>query len=164
MSSDTGAFRYSNATADTYKKAGMLLSLGIDHARISHLLYFSKSEAQIRAEGLASENLKVAHNGRTAYSHVTERELSDNSLGLSDFDTAIDIVRSLIGVEIAVFLKEVRPGEFKVSLRSTGADVSLIAKKFGGGGHIRAAGCTVSGATAEDAISAILFEIEKIYQ
>ena len=164
MSSDTGAFRYSNATADTYKKAGMLLSLGIDHARISHLLYFSKSEAQIRAEGLASAKLKTAAGGKIAYSYVTQSELSNSSLHLSDFDTAIDIVRSLIGVEIALFAKEVRPGEFKASLRSTGADVSLIAKEFGGGGHVRAAGCTVSGATAEDAISAILFEIEKIYQ
>ena len=108
-----------------------------------------------------SHIIKTEH---LTYSYVTEAELSENGLQLADLDTGIDGVRSLIGVEIALFLKEVRPGEFKISLRSTGADVSLIAKEFGGGGHVRAAGCTVSGTTADDAISAILFEIEKIYQ
>lgn len=164
MSSDTGAFRYSNATADTYKKASALLSLGIDHARISHLLYFSKSREQILAEQIASKNMRTVENGKIAYSYATADELSKNGLSLSDFDTGIDIVRSLIGVEIALFAKETAAGEFKVSLRSVGADVSKIAQNFGGGGHIRAAGCTVCAPTAEEAISKIIREIEQNYQ
>lgn len=160
MSSDTGAFRYSNATADTYKKAAMLLSLGIDHARISHLLYFSKTREQILAEEITSKNLKTADGGKIAYSYVSRDELSNTNLSLADFDTGIDVVRSLIGVEIALFAKETAEGEFKVSLRSTGADVSKIAKELGGGGHIRAAGCTVRAETAEKAISDIIIKIE----
>lgn len=160
MSSDTGAFRYSNATEDTYKKAAMLLSLGIDHARISHLLYFSKSREQILAEEIASKNLKTAHDGKIAYSYVSADELSNYKLSLSDFDTGIDVVRSLIGVRIALFAKQTAEGEFKVSLRSIDDDVSKVAQSFGGGGHVRAAGCTVRAATAEAAISKIILEIE----
>lgn len=162
MSSDTGAFRYSNATEDTYRKAGRLVALGADHAKISHLLYFSKSEEQIRAEGITAERIRTALGGRVAYSSVTRDKLRECSLTLPDFDTGIDIVRSLIGVEIALFAKEIAEGEFKISLRSTGQDVASIAASLGGGGHVRSAGCTVKAANAEGAIRTVIEKIEQI--
>lgn len=163
MSSDTGAFRYSNATAATYEKASRLISLGADHARISHLLFFSKTESKIRAEGITATKMRTAFDGKVAYSSISNRELEREGLDRLDFDTGIDVVRSLLGVEIALFAKETeKGGNFKVSLRSTDADVSIIAASLGGGGHVRAAGCTVAAESADEAIGIVLEKIKEI--
>ena len=82
---------------------------------------------------------------------------------MEHFETAIDIVRSVIGVEISFVIKETDKGEYKVSLRSTGADVARISASFGGGGHIRAAGCTVMAENITAAANTVLEKIENEY-
>lgn len=143
ISSDTGCFRFSNATASAHRAAARLLDFGIDAADINHRLFDSKSAAQIAAEGFAAREL------HTPLPYVTGLCISRaarEALGvsLSDFETAIDIVRSLTGTEIAYVIKETDDKRFRISLRSTGADVGAVAAALGGGGHVRAAGCTVT--------------------
>lgn len=163
MSSDTGGFVYSNTSAKTYRRAAELVECGIDHAEINHRLFHSKSKAALKAEGLTAGNLKTAEDGRVAYFALSLDLLKYEGLAITDFDTAIDTVRSLSGVEIALFLKEVEHGVYKASLRTTNRNVADIAKTFGGGGHIKAAGCTLKAESIECALSAILAEIHKIY-
>jgi phosphoesterase RecJ-like protein len=161
-SSDTGCFAYSNASARTHELASRLISTGIDTADINHRLFNSKSPEQIRAEGYVATVIKTAADGRIGYATLTKRDLSALSLELEHFDTAIDVVRTLRGIEVALFLKETEDGVFKASMRSTGANVAELCSRHGGGGHIRAAGCSVKGENIEAVARQLTEEIAKI--
>ncbi|MBE6645083.1 MAG: hypothetical protein E7612_06885 [Ruminococcaceae bacterium] len=141
--------------------AAKLIELGIDAADINRRLFSTKSREQIKAEGFISSKIETDGTGCIAYASLTLNEL--NSLGLKheDFETAIDVIRSLRGSEIAFFLRETEPGKYKASLRSTEKNVALIAQKFGGGGHVRAAGCSLSADSVDEAKAMLLCEIKK---
>lgn len=160
MSSDTAGFRYSSATDSTYKKAAKLINLGIDFSDINHRLFNSKLPEQVRAEGFISSKIAVSMNGRVAYATVTKRDREEIRAPFEFFETAVDIVKQLFGVEIAFVVKETDSGEFRVSLRSTSHNVAKIAIQFGGGGHIRAAGCSPDAKSVEEAAQMILSAIE----
>lgn len=160
ISSDTGCFCYSNASAATYRKAADIMDTGIDFADINHRLFNSKSKEQIKAEGFVASKIALAFDGKVAYTSVSLREREGLGLASEHFETAIDVVRALLGVEIAMFIRETEPGLFKASLRSTGKDVAAIAAEFGGGGHIRAAGCSPKCESIDEAIDALLTAIE----
>lgn len=143
ISSDTGCFRYANVTPRTHEIAAALLAAGANADRINHLLFECRTESELRAGAIAAENLSLHAGGRigvVSLSLAARAGLSDE-----DFETAIDTARSVAGVEIAAAIREMKGGVCRVSLRSTGADVSSVAAAFGGGGHKRAAGCTVEG-------------------
>ena len=100
--------------------------------------------------------------GKVAYATLSTKERESLGISAEHFETAIDVVRSLCGTEIAFVAKEEKEGRIKVSLRSTGYDVASIAKSFGGGGHTRAAGCTVNAKDTEEAAELILRKINNI--
>ncbi len=163
ISSDTGGFRYSNTTPKTLQIASELIEAGVDGAEINRLLFDSKPLKQVIAEGEAIKRLRLHGDGNIAnvflpYSVKEEYELSDEHLG-----TLVDIPRSIYGVEIAFAIKQETPkGEFRVSMRSaTDFDVAAICTMFGGGGHKRAAGCTVYADSIEEAEKMLLNEIYK---
>lgn len=164
ISSDTGSFKYSSASAATFRLAARLLECGVDHPDIAHRLFSQKSLEQIRAEGFIAERILTAADGRLAYATHTKAERA--SLGCSEehFETAIDVVRELLGAEIALVVRETDKGEFKASLRSTGADVASVAKKFGGGGHVRAAGCSPEAESLDGATALLVDEILKLFK
>ncbi len=158
ISSDTGGFRYSNVTPTTHRIAAELLEAGADALDINHRLFESKTPKQMIAEGEAARSLALHYDGRIASVKIpfSVRE----SLGLSDehMDTIIDIPRSVGGVEVAFAIRqsEDRPS-FRVSMRSSSdVDVSLICKRFGGGGHVRASGCTVEARDIDEAEALIV--------
>lgn len=156
ISSDTGCFRYSNATPATHRAAAQLLSFGVDGAAVNHLLFDSKSREQIAAEGIVAAKIQTAAGGRIAYAVISRADIDGAGLADEHFETAIDIVRSLRGATVAFTLKEQKAGGYRASLRSTGADMASVAAAFGGGGHLRAAGCSLTGMTAEAAVAALL--------
>ena len=157
ISSDTGGFMYSSASADTYRTAAMLIECGIDHPAINHRLFNSKSEKQIKAEGFVAE--KMISDGNISYVAITADDRKKLGIESEYFETAVDVIRSRAGTEIAFVLKELESGKYRVSLRSTGFNVAEIAKKFSGGGHVRAAGCAVC---AEDPVTAASLIIDSI--
>ncbi len=162
ISSDTGGFIYSSTTAKTYRRAAALVETGIDFADINHKLFNSKSESQLRAEGFIASKLATAADGRVAYATLTRAEREALGVSSEHFETAIDVIRSLLGAEIALFVKENDDGTIRASLRSTGADVARVASLFSGGGHIRASGCSPVADSAEEAAEMIITEIKKI--
>ena len=94
---------------------------------------------------------------------AAEEDLKQFRVEAKDMDGIVSELRNTIGVEVAVFLYEKKAGEFKVSLRSREhVDVSRVAQKFGGGGHIRAAGCNLQG-TAEEVTSRIVEELTVLF-
>ena len=141
ISSDTGGFMYSSASPKTYRTAARLMECGIDYADINHRLFNSKSEKQIKAEGFVAANMQT--DGNLSYAVITVSDRDRLGLSSEHFETAIDVVRARLGTEIAFVLKELECGKYRVSLRSTGFNVASVAEKFSGGGHVRAAGCTV---------------------
>lgn len=158
ISSDTGGFVFSSATADTYRAAAELIEVGIDYADINRRLFHTKSEQQIRAEGFVAQNLVSV--GNITYAVITLADRERLALSGEHFETAIDAVRSLMGTEIAFTLKELEVGKYRVSLRSTGFNVAEVAASFSGGGHARAAGCTVEAKCPEDAAKMIITAIK----
>lgn len=157
MTSDTGCFRYSNTTARTLRIAAQLLEDGqIDSADITHRLFETKSPRQLKAEAFAIEQTVTSLDGRLAWVKVTQADKT--RLGVEDehLDTVIDMVRTRDGVEVALAVREVAPGQYKASMRSTGFDVAAAAACFGGGGHVRAAGCTLLGEDIDKATEPLL--------
>ena len=164
ISSDTGGFRFANTTPQTLEIAAELMEQGVDATELNRLLFDTKPLVQIKAEGVAIERLKTCDDGSIAYtsfpySAKVELGALDEHLG-----TLIDIPRSVAGAEIAFVVKqESENGEFRVSMRSASEfDVAKVCARFGGGGHKRAAGCSVTAKSIEDAEEKIIYEIMRI--
>lgn len=163
ISSDTGGFRFANVTPTTFRIAAELLEAGADAADINHRLFESKTLKQISAEAEAARRLRTFMDGRIA--SVTIPYSSRYALGLTDesLETVIDVPRSIGGVEVAFSVRQSEDKPFfRVSMRSSvDFDVAAICKKFGGGGHVRAAGCSLEASDideAENLIAAAVME------
>lgn len=158
ISSDTGGFRQTNTTARSHDVAADLYRLGAAAHEIDRALFETKSPQEMRAEAEVMANVRLHENGRIASFITTKKAREEKGLTTEDFETSVDIVRAVRGVEIAVVVKEsdIKPNTYKVSFRSVEKDVAAVAAAFGGGGHILAAGCTVEAESAEKALAAVL--------
>lgn len=164
LNTDTGSFKYSNVTPKTHRCAAELHRSGVDSAAITQKLYGSKPYLQLKAEGAGIRSLTFFADGRIAvvrFPYALKQEL-----GVSDehLETLADIARGIEGVEVAVSLRQPNDENvFRCSTRANGkVDVSAVCASFGGGGHIRAAGCTLTDfASIDEAAAAVVAEIEK---
>ncbi len=141
--SDTGCFAYSNVSTDTFITASELVKFDINHAEIARLLFdcVDMDEEFLKAE--LTKNIKSYYGGKVRTVVMTEEFAKKFGLNSDEVDGLVDMPRRIRGTEIAAALKEVN-GKIRVSLRSNGnADVSKVALKFDGGGHIKAAGCSI---------------------
>ena len=161
ISADTGCFRYSNVTPKTHLRAAELVASGIDCAEINRRLFENKSLERLRAQSAAISNMEVFADGKIAV--VTFPYALKAGLGLGDEDLGalVDIPRSLSGVEVALCIRQPLPeGKFRVSARSNGEyDVAELCRKFDGGGHAKAAGCTLMATDIGEAMHRIVSAI-----
>lgn len=149
---DTGIFKYQSATSETMRIAGRLMDKGINHTHIIDDGFYTKSHRQNQIMGRALMESIVFHDGKCIYSAVTQETMKFYGLEGSQMGMVIDQLRNTGGVEVAVFMYEFPEGGFKISMRSKDyIDVSKVCSFFGGGGHVRAAGCTMYG-TVDDII------------
>ena len=164
VSSDTGGFRFANTTAKTHRIAAELIEAGVDGAEINHLLFSSKSQKQMKAEGEAARRLNLYSSKTVAVTTIPYT--SKYSLGLDEesMETVIDVPRSLAGVKVAAAIRQPSADNvFRVSMRSVGdIDISKICASFGGGGHKRAAGCTIKAQGIDEAEHIIVREIKNL--
>ncbi len=162
ISADTGGFRYSNTTPKTHMCAADLLSVGIDAALINRRLFETRSMDQLRARAAGISNLHLYADGRIAV--LTFPYALKAALGLSDehLDALVDIPRSLDGVQVALSIRQPgTEGVYRVSARSEcDYDVSQLCASFGGGGHKKAAGCTLSAPDMESAVEKLLAVVD----
>lgn len=143
---DTGVFKYSCTSARTMEIAGKLMAKGIDFSSIIDNSFYKKTYVQNQILGRALLESITFLDGKCIFSALRQSEMEFYGVNGKDMDGIIDQLRLTEGVEVAIFMYQTGPQEFKVSLRSQNAvDVSRIASYFGGGGHVRAAGCTMSG-------------------
>ena len=143
---DTGVFKYSCTSARTMEIAGKLMAKGIDFGSIIDNSFYKKTYIQNQILGRALLESITFFDGRCIFSAIRQNEMDFYGVDSKDMDGIIDQLRLTEGVEVAIFLYQSGAQEFKVSMRSQNhVDVSRIAAFFGGGGHVRAAGCTMSG-------------------
>ncbi|NLW16359.1 MAG: bifunctional oligoribonuclease/PAP phosphatase NrnA [Firmicutes bacterium] len=149
LAGDTGFFRYSNTTAEVHRVAADLLAAGAQQTLIYENME-DKSFSYLKALGLVLERLETFASGKGAFSYLTAKDLEQLDMQIADADGFVNYPRSLSGTLVAAFFIELEPGTYKVSLRSREPlDVSAVAGLFGGGGHARAAGCTMHGSLEE---------------
>jgi len=147
---DTGSFRYSNANQEAFTVAGEMVAAGVNAWHVSENLYESQPSERLQLLALALATLDISASGNYASVTVTLRMYEVTGTGPELTDGFVNYPRSIRGVEVAVFFREVSPGLFKVGFRSKGKiNVAALAQGLGGGGHHNAAGCNVSG-TMED--------------
>ena len=162
ISSDSGSFKYGNTTAKTLLYASRLKSIGADSERISRRLFETKSLAQFKLTGLVIPKTEFLCNGKLAYCLLLDSELDDCGATKEDCDGITQIFREVKGVELSIFAKQhidSVTGEncVKMSLRSNeSVNCARICESFGGGGHFKAAGCTIKGESNERAREMIL--------
>lgn len=162
ISSDTGAFKYTNTTPKTMHTAARLLEYGIDFAKTNKLLYMTEPIEHLRAQAIVINNMHVLFDGAFAVTLIDEK--ARDGLSYEAFETAVDIARSVKGTRFAASIKqkEGKTGEFRVSMRSDGDfDVSLVCSAFGGGGHRAAAACNIFAKDIEGALDLLVAEIKR---
>ncbi|MBO4395618.1 MAG: bifunctional oligoribonuclease/PAP phosphatase NrnA [Eubacterium sp.] len=147
---DTGVFKHNNTSYQTMRIAGKLMRKGIAFGEIIDNSFYNKTYKQLQIMGRClMESVRVLDD-LVIYSVMTLQDMELYQAKPSDLDGVIDQLRTTEGVEVAILISERVPGEFKVSMRSNQiVDVASIAKYYGGGGHIKASGCTMYGAVEE---------------
>ncbi|MEM9553374.1 MAG: DHH family phosphoesterase [Acidobacteriota bacterium] len=154
LSTDTGGFRFSNATPRAFDAASAMVRAGARPERVSHWVYESQTEANLRLVGEMLRGLTLHADGHIATVWLTRHMMERAGAGPGDSEGLVDYPRSIAGVEAVALFRELEDGGVKASLRSRGvADVESIARSFGGGGHHNAAGFTVA-AEARDGLEA----------
>jgi phosphoesterase RecJ-like protein len=157
---DTGRLSYSNTTPRAHRMAAELLETGMDHTVATEELYRSQPLSFLRLTGLAIEALEVRCRGRLASVVATPGMVERSGADEKDVGDLVDIPISVAGVEVGALLREKSPGVTKLSLRSRRwFSVSAFARRYGGGGHDRAAGAVLD-RPLEEAAETVLADLE----
>ncbi|HJG86026.1 DHH family phosphoesterase [Pseudoflavonifractor capillosus] len=164
VSTDTGCFVYSNTTPDTHRVAAALMDVGIDYRRVNKRHFRTKSFKRLRLESMITQDMELFDNGAIAIAAVSLDMMKALDAREEDAEDIAAFAGQVEGVETAVTIRELRPGECKLSVRTAaGLNASAVCALLGGGGHAAAAGCSVAGSVA-DAKAAILAAIRQIQQ
>jgi phosphoesterase RecJ-like protein len=148
--SDTGSFRYGNTSPRVHAVAADLMGRGIDPEMVYRRLFATAPKRRLELLRDALGNLHTDPEHRLAWMVVDHATAARLGATPEDFDGLIEHVRSIEGTDVAILFREPLQGETKISFRSNGeADVNRIAREFGGGGHVKAAGALVPGAPGE---------------
>jgi phosphoesterase RecJ-like protein len=143
LAMDTGWFRHSNTTAQSFELAADLVAAGARPEELYYHLFEENTLARLKLMGLILDRLEVIQGGRVAYTQVYLRDYEATHAAPQDTEDLVNFTRSLSGVEVGLFFVEQPRGAVKVSFRSRGLDVARVAEQFGGGGHRLASGATI---------------------
>ncbi|MCR5801863.1 MAG: bifunctional oligoribonuclease/PAP phosphatase NrnA [Lachnospiraceae bacterium] len=161
MIHDTGVFQYSCTSPETMRRAADLMEYGFDFPNIILKTFYEKTYLQSQIMGRCLMESIRFMNGRCIASVVDLKTQKFYGVSSKDFEGIVNQLRNIRDVDCAIFMYELSPLEFKVSMRSSEAvDVAEIGEYFGGGGHVRAAGCNMHG-TFYDCVNNISEQIEK---
>lgn len=162
MTCDTGSFKYSSVTPKTMRTAAQLMEYGADFAKISKGVFDTKSKEYYALMKIALKQLELYFDGKVSVLYLSEEDFNKAGLDESRAGGIVTLPSSVEGVIVGVYIRDREEGSYKISLRSTDlVDVSKIAATFGGGGHVRASGYSVSGKSVKELTKDVLAEIEK---
>ncbi len=161
MVHDTGVFQYSCTSPETMRIAAKLMEKDIPFTKIVEESFYEKTYVQNQILGRCLMESILLMDGKCVIGVVKKKMMDFYHVEPKDLDGIVQQLRIIKGVEVAIFIYEVKPQEFKVSLRSKGkVNVNEVASYFGGGGHVLAAGCTFHG-SVYDVMNNLLEIIEK---
>lgn len=157
IATDTGSFKYHNTTSQTHKIIADLIDLGVEPGDINTKLYSNMPFKKVQLHGFLSSRIQLAVSGRIGWAFLKSSELKQFDATKDDTDGFVNMLRNIDSVEVCFFaFEDEEKGETKISLRSSGdANVNHIANEFGGGGHARAAGCTISHSAEEASLQVL---------
>lgn len=161
LSTDTGNFSHSNTTSEVFEIASSLAEKGIDIADLYDKLYASSRFERTRLLGRVLGRIRRYYDGRLCLIYVTKEDFDATGTKKDDTEGFIDYTINVKGARIGVSICEHSPYVYKVSMRSKGENISEVCAHFGGGGHVQAAGCMISG-FFEDVVDKLLKAVRDI--
>jgi len=146
LMTETGSFKYSNTSPAVFRLAAELAERGVRPAWVSHQIYERNTVNRLKLLGAVLERMEVSADRTVAWVTIPADVFARTGTTAEDAEDFVNYPRSLTETEVAILLRDAEPGRVKVSFRASGeVDVAAIASQFGGGGHRKAAGCTVAG-------------------
>ncbi len=145
LAGDTGGFRFDNVGPATFRLAAELADRGVNTAELQHRLLHQRRRQGLDLMQRALASVTYAGGGRVALMRISLDDLAATSASVAETEGLVNILMSVEGVRYAALLKEIETDVWRGSLRCHDGDVQAVASAFGGGGHVRAAGCTVEG-------------------
>ena len=140
---DTGGFKYDTVTSETFEIASEFLGMGVNISKIYKSSLCNVSKEKFNVRNLAADRIEFFENDKISFTYITKEDMEKLNVDKNDLDGIVENGRDIEGVEISIFIYESENG-FKVSLRSNNyVNVSDICLLFNGGGHMRAAGCSM---------------------
>lgn len=162
LATDTGCFRFANTTARTHRVAARLIEAGARVEELNTLLFATKTRGQMEAERIARSHLEYALEGQCALIWLDRDEIETSQADPSDLEELTALPIGIEGVKIGLTFRQQPGGSWRVSIRTAnGVNAVAVARRLGGGGHLRAAGCELLG-TLDNAKSAVLAEAKAI--
>ncbi len=145
LTTDTGCFRYTNVTSHTHLIASAMIANGAQAGEINRIMFETKSRARVAVEKDVYKNMEFFADEKIAVVYLTQELLRKTGAVEEELEGVSALPRQIEGVKVGLTLREKENGEIKFSIRTCEeVDASQIAAQFGGGGHARAAGCTLS--------------------
>ena len=142
---DTGGFQYSGVSRETFEIAADLLDTGVNISKIYKKVFATHTKGNFALRKIAIDRMELLEDGKISFTYITNEDEEKVNAETGDYEGIVEEGRNIEGVEVAIFLHEVKDG-FKVSTRANEyVNVSDVCLMFGGGGHPRAAGATMQG-------------------
>ena len=156
---DTGGFKYSGVTAETFEFVAWLLNKGVNVSKIYRQVLQVKTKANFELHRIASDRIEFLEDGKIAFTYITEEDEQKVGAQNGDHEGIVEVGRDIEGVEVSIFVRQTEKG-CKVSLRSNDyVNVSDVCLMFGGGGHQKAAGALIQG-TIEQVKEKLLYQVK----
>ncbi len=158
---DTGGFRYTGVTAETFEFVAWLLNKGVNVSEVYRQVLQNKTKPNFELHRIANNRIEFLEDGKIAYTYITQEDEQKVKAENGDHEGIVEMGRDVEGVEVSIFIRQTSKG-CRISLRSNAyVNVSDACLVFGGGGHPRAAGCTIPG-TIEQAKEKVLKEVIRL--
>ena len=161
---DTGGFRYSGVTPETFEFTADLLTRGVNVSDIYKRVLETKTKANFELMRRTIDRMEVSEDGKITFTYITNQDLKEVNASVGDHEGLVEIGRDIEGVEVSIFIRQKEDDEntYKISMRSNEyVNVSDICFKFGGGGHEKAAGATMQG-NIEQVKQKVINEVKKV--
>lgn len=143
---DSGNFSHDDVDEETFSLAAKLVAAGADMKDLTENLFKKQSKARAGLYAQTMSGMRYAHQDRFAAIHISQENMKKYGADKGMTEGFVDFPLSIDTVEVAASIMEVKKGQYKVSLRSKNyVDVNALANVYGGGGHVRAAGCMLMG-------------------
>lgn len=158
---DTGGFKYQGVTAETFEFVAWLLNKGVNVSKVYREVLQTKTKPNFELHRIANNRMEFLNNGKIAFTYITEEDEKSVNAQNGDHEGIVETGRDIEGVEVSIFVRQSAKG-CRISLRSNDyVNVSDACMVFGGGGHQRAAGCTIPG-NIEQAKEKIVKEVSRL--